>query len=551
MDPTSSEVTGLLCQAVYERPDRIGAVKAWWRTVRGKGGNADKPRRSTRRRIYLEGSDDCPPLGEPMARWVMDHVLHGPPLAVPSYGFDLVPVVAHSLRARRGWWARRLGVLLVAAVLAWLAPRAGAVWGVAVLVALLARWAALRASRKMKKSRLAASPRSAYFVLCVPWVLAVVPYEPTGAEVVGLRVGLVVLPFALLTGAALVHAGDRLAARAAMRGITREGVSSGRLPWMGPRAGRRTAKLGREQTWLELPYDHPERFVGAGRDVWGVADLGIPLVPKDPETSVKFGEDELLGRMGAALRELGNEAHEITEPLRDLTATKVKGLPAALWLRHTRVAKLELPDLRGRRSPSSVPDRLYLRAQCVSWDGQVVVSVFVHAALEAGELRLTVRPHVMTPLYNELRATAAPVAKRGVRLLGWIAVQALLDALSGPLGLWRTVTRLALGEPGEGGRAEEKDPVSLRDRYSTEEITDMHQSDDAKRHVVLMQTCVFRTVSEYLDELGVDTAPYERQVASVITNIQVYGDNNAPIQNVAGSDIRGVGQSNGTPGGNR
>jgi hypothetical protein len=113
------------------------------------------------------------------------------------------------------------------------------------------------------------------------------------------------------------------------------------------------------------------------------------------------------------------------------------------------------------------------------------------------------------------------------------------------------VSRLALGEPGEDGRAEEKDPVSLRDRYSTEEVTDMHQSDDAKRHVVLMQTCIFRTVSEYLDELGVDTAPYERQVAAVITNIQVYGDNNAPIQNVAGSDIHGVGQSNGTSGGKR
>ncbi|MGW5102171.1 hypothetical protein [Streptomyces sp. NPDC004100] len=554
MDPTSSEVTGLLCQAVYARPDRIGAVKAWWRTVRGKGGKADKPRRSTRRRIYLEGSDDCPPLGEPMARWVMDHVLYGPPLAVPSYGFDLVPVVTHSLRVRRRWWARRLGVLLMAAAVAYLTPQAGTVWGVVVLVALLTRWAALRALRKVRKSRLAASPRSAYFVLCVPWLLAVVPYEPTSVGVVGLRVGLVALPFVLLVGTALVHAGDRLAARVALRGLTREGVSSDRLPWVGPRAGRRTAKLGREQTWLELPYEHPERFVGAGRDVWGVVDIGIPLAPKDPEVSVKqFGEAELLRRMGTALRELGRGSREITEPLPGLTATEVQGLPADLWLRRTRATKLELPDLRGRgrRSPSGVPDRLYLRAQCVSWDGQVVVSVFVHAALEAGELRLTVRPHVMTPLYNELRATAAPVAKRGVRLLGWIAVQALLDAFWGPLALWRTVTRLALGEPGESGRAQEKDPVSLRDRYSTEEITDMHQSDDAKRHVVLMQTCVFRTVSEYLDELGVDTAPYERQVAAVITNIQVYGDNNAPIQNVAGSDIHGVGQSNGTPGGNR
>lgn len=70
----------------------------------------------------------------------------------------------------------------------------------------------------------------------------------------------------------------------------------------------------------------------------------------------------------------------------------------------------------------------------------------------------------------------------------------------------------------------------------------MHQADDAERHVVLMQTCVFRAVSEYLEGLGVDTAPYERQVAAVITNIQVYGDNNAPVQNVAGGGISNVGQ---------
>jgi hypothetical protein len=152
----------------------------------------------------------------------------------------------------------------------------------------------------------------------------------------------------------------------------------------------------------------------------------------------------------------------------------------------------------------------------------------------------------MTPLYNELRATDVPARIRGVRLLRWLAAQSLLDTAVGPLAVWRLVARL--GVKGEG-RAEEEDPVSLRDRYSTEEVTDMHQSDDAKRHVVLMQACVFRTVAEYLDEQGIDLAAYERQVATVTNNILVYGDNNAPIQNVAGSGISGVGQDNRNQGG--
>ena len=552
VDPTSSEVTRLLCQAVYTRPDRINAVKTWWRKVRGRDQKPSRPRRSTRRRIYLEGSDDCPPLGEPMAQWVRDHVLRGPQLPVPSYGFDLVPVVAHSLRARRRRWLRWALVVLLASAVTYEVPRAAAVWGGAVLLACFMWWAALRAAGKGEKSRLAPSPRLAYLVLCLPWLLAVVPYEPIHGEAVALRVGLLLLPFVLLAGTTLVCMGDRIMARAALSSIVRDSVATDRLPWMAAKAARRTEQIGREQTRRELPYDQPEMFVGAGRYVWGMADIGIPLKPKDPEKSVKhFGEHELLRRMGDTLGELGRGAREITDPLPGFSVTPVLGLPSDLWLRRTRAAKLELPDLRGRgrRSPSSVPDRLYLRAQCVSWDGQVVVTLFAHAALEAGELRLTLRPHVMTPLYNELRVTDAPVAKRRMRLLGWVTVQALLDAVGGPLALRRLVTRLAQGTQPEDGRAEEKDPVSLRDRYSTEEVTDMHQADDAKRHVVLMQTCVFHAVSAYLEERGVDTAPYERQVAAVITNIQVYGDNNAPIQNVAGSGISNVGQDNKAQGG--
>ncbi|WP_406374498.1 hypothetical protein OG788_30215 [Streptomyces sp. NBC_00647] len=542
-------MTRFLCQAVYARPDRVKPLKAWWRKIRGKQSAPEKPRRSTRRPIYLEGSDDCPPLGEPSAQWVVDHVLHGPPLPVPSYGFDLVPVMAHSLRARRRRWMRRACVLLLSVLAAYMAPWAAAIWAAAVLVALAVRWVVFRAARKGKLTRLARFPRLPYAVLLMPWLLALLPYDPAGSEVWKLRLGLALLPFALLVMAALVCAGDRLAARAALAVLVREGASSEHLPWTAPKANLRMAEIGKDQTRTELPYDTLERFVGAGRDVWGAARINIPLKPKDSEESVKpFGEAELLRRVGTALNELGRGAREITDPLPGFSMKHVNGLPSALWLQRIRETTVEQPDLRGlgRRSPSGMPVRLYLRAQCISWDGQVVVSVFVHAALEAGELRLTVRPQVMTPLYNELRVTAAPVKKRGMRLLGWLATHSLLDATAGPVALWRLVARL--GEKTEG-RAEEADPVSLRDRYSTEEVSDMHQSDDAKRHVVLMQSCVFRTVATYLDEQGIDLAAYERQVATVTNNILIYGDNNAPIQNVVGSGNSGIGQDNKTQGG--
>jgi hypothetical protein len=532
VDPTSSEVTRLLCQAVYSRPDRVKAVKAWWRRIRGKAGKAKKSRRSTRRPIYLEGSDDSPPLGEPTAQWVVDHVLNGPPSPVPSYGFDLVPVTTHSLRARRRRWVRRGCILVLCALGAYSVPQASAIWAAAVAAVLLLRWAAFRAIRRAGRTRWAPSRRLAYAVLLIPWLFALLPYGPGGSDVFKLRLELGLLPFGLGTVVALAYAADRLVARAALGVLAREGVSSNDLPWVAAKARRRMSDISREQSQLALPYDASERFVGAGRDVWGPARIDIPLKPKDAEESVRpFGEAELLRRVGTALNELGRGAREITDPLPGFSMKSVLGLPAARWLQRSGETKVGVPDLSGlgRRSPSGVPDRLYLRAQCISWDGQIVVSVFVHAALEAGELRLTIRPHVMTPLYNELRVTAAPAQRRGVHLLRWLAVQSLLDTIMGPLSVWRLVARL--GKKAES-RTEEEDPVSLRDRYSTEEVTDMHQSDDAKRH-----------------EQGIDLAAYESQVATVTNNILVYGDNNAPIQNVAGSGISGVGQDNKNQGG--
>ncbi|MFJ3617381.1 hypothetical protein ACIPSH_04430 [Streptomyces iakyrus] len=542
-------MTQLLCQAVYARPDRVKAVKAWWCTFRGKTGKAKKPRRSTRRPIYLEGSDDCPPLGEPAAQWGIDHVLNGPPLPVPSYGFDLVPVMAHSLRARRRKWTRRTGISVLCGLAAYAMPWAFSIWAVAVGVALFLRWAAFRAIRKAGPTRWTPSRRLAYAVLFAPWLLALLAYGPVDGVVFEFRLELALLPFGLGAAVMLAYVVDRLAARAALGALVREGVSSDDLPWVAARAGRRMSDIGKEQAQLALPYDASEQFVGAGRDVWGPARISIPLKPKNAEESVRpFGEAELLRRVGTALNELGRGAREITDPLPGFSMERILGLPAVRWLQRTRETKVEVPDLSGlgRKSPSGVPDRLYLRAQCISWDGQIVVSVFVHAALEAGELRLTIRPHVMTPLYNELRVTATPAQTRGMRLLRWLAVQSLLDTGMGPVVLWRLVARL--GEKAEGP-ADDEDPVSLRDRYSTQEVTDMHQGDDAKRHVVLIQSCVFRTLAEYLDEHGIDLAPFERQVATVTNNILVYGDNNAPIQNVVGSDISGVGQGNTNQGG--
>ncbi|WP_406283159.1 hypothetical protein [Streptomyces sp. NBC_00209] len=538
-------MTKFLCQSVYARPDRVAALKTWWRKVRGKNSAPHKPRRSTRRPIYLDGSDDCPPLGEASAQWIIDHIFNGPPMPVPSYGVDLVPVVAHSLRARRRRRLRRVLFALLLGAAAYLSPWATALWMVCAASAFAMRWVAFRAQRKSKNTRLSRRPRLSYVPLFIPWALAVAPFESSWSTFLSVRLGLVVAPFGYLAGMAMIYVADRLVARAALSVLSRTQVSRNAPPWVKGKRKSRMDRIGEGQEGRLLPYDTAQHFVGAGRDHWGAAHINIPLKPKDPDEPVKsFGEAELLRRVGGALDELGRGVREITDPLPGFSMERVLGLPSHLWLQRTREGDPEAPDLngRGRKSPSSQPSRLYLRAQCITWGGQVVVSVFVHAALEAGELRLTVRPHVNTPLYNELRGTTNPLARNGLRLMGWLAVQSVLDAVAGPMTLWRLVAQIARGEP-TPGRTEEEDPVSLRDRYSTEEVSDMHQSDDAKRHVVLMETRVFRAVAVYLQERGIDTTAYEQQVAAVTNNIQIYGDNNAPIQNVVGNGNSNIGQN--------
>ena len=50
------------------------------------------------------------------------------------------------------------------------------------------------------------------------------------------------------------------------------------------------------------------------------------------------------------------------------------------------------------------PERHYLRASAASWDGQLVASVYVSAALQGHCLRVVVRPYVLAPIVSDLRA---------------------------------------------------------------------------------------------------------------------------------------------------
>lgn len=476
----ASDVTRQICTALYARPAHVGKPALWGETR--------------------------------LLRLVRD-VLRDPARAVPSYGFDLVPVLMHGVRVRRRRLLRRAAVLAVLGlVVAW-TPLAALAWMCAFGMAWVlgtsgAAWAL--------------SPLVGY------WLFTLVAMRKHD-DLYELWVRSAQLPFVLASAVALVYAVDAVIARSTRERLGREGGTRDRLPSVGPRARRRVECVDAQQNGTALPYDVQGRFIGAGREVRGAAEIRVPLRPAQSERPVLvLRETEVLESIVAALTATGHgegrpgEFGE-TAPLPGFSVELVMALPAGLWLERNRSGAGAAQSEGGLGRP----ERPYLRAQCVSWQGQLVVSLFVHVALQAGELRITLRPQVMAPLVP-LPEPAGPAVLEGLR-----------SAAEMWLMLWRRIRKVPAQEPVP---ARPDGPLSLRDALSLPEVDDLHQGADAERHVELMQAAVLSAVEALLERHGFATEAFSDR-RTVINSIQVLGDNHAGIQLAGGVTLTQVTQT--------
>ncbi|MEV8455652.1 hypothetical protein AB0467_26390 [Streptomyces sp. NPDC052095] len=438
------------------------------------------------------------------------HVLRDPARLVPSYGFDAVPVLVQTLRAGRQQLLRRLTVVALLGLLA-------VFWDPIPAVAALAGIALSRF-------------RPVGPLLWVAWAYFFVPlaWDPgrwasllfSGPDTTGLLERLLAARTPLLTFVpvlALVYVVDAVTARWAHARAGRSDDTWHRLPFGSPGARRQVKQAGLLQNSDILPYDDRGQFIGAGRETLGGAGVRIPLRPGRPaEPVVTLRETELLAGIEAAMSADGpstNRSGALTEtaPLPGFSVTRVIALPVGQWLAYRR-ARARMP---GPASGPDRPERQYLRVQCVSWEGQLVVSLFVHAALQAGELRLTLLTQATTPL------PPLPMPRH----------TAVSEGLS-----------RVFGQHSRPGRNIFPGPLSLRDAFSLPGITDMHQRSDAERHTELMQTAVLSAVKELLGSRGFATDAVS-DPSTVINNIQVLGNNSGYIQLTGGLTLTNVAQS--------
>ena len=175
------------------------------------------------------------------------------------------------------------------------------------------------------------------------------------------------------------------------------------------------------------------------------------------------------------------------------------------------------------RSPSAHPERHYLRASAASWDGQLVASVYVSAALQGHCLRVVVRPYVLAPIVSDLRA-ADDLLER--RLPVHLAVAAGLT-LRQFVTAAKTVRRLT-SRPRESQRARavKRGLLSIREIYAQPLADNMHQADDADRILRVVELKIVRVTMDYLRDRNIDIEEYETQVTNYVQSNTIVGSGN-------------------------
>ena len=224
---------------------------------------------------------------------------------------------------------------------------------------------------------------------------------------------------------------------------------------------------------------------------------------------------------------------------------RVPGVPIDLFRLNYRnlPSDEEMLDL-ANRSPSEHPERHYVRASTSSWDGQLVATVFVSAALEGHYLRVIMRPYELAPVVFELTA-ADELAKWNPFILAYLAVSVTIRQFVDAMA---RLNRRDIEPDTPGGAKSSRSAMrSTRERYARPHVNNIHQAEDSNRTISVIEDKIFQVVMNYLRGHNIDIDEYEQQVQSIIYNNTVNGDGNIAAGTFKNSQVANVsGQGNTT-----
>jgi hypothetical protein len=333
---------------------------------------------------------------------------------------------------------------------------------------------------------------------------------------------------------------DALAARAFIRMLLSpdsKPFASRRKPEV-PRS-KRLRKILDEHEGIQVAYSG-DQIVGAGNPEW-TAPTSVRLASPDQRTTPRsFQPEDLLSHIEKKLNAL-RAGSGTSHPIPGLEVDKV--LVAPIGHAPSEDGGGDRRTMHGNlvnRHVSGEPERVYVRARAVLWDGQVVPSVYVGAVPEGEMLRFIFLPYTLHPIGPEL-SRANQIAKSSP--LVWIpasAWHALYEVVGMTQSLHRMLQRwtaslldlLSLDKHPSfvdvsGATAKLKDSGgslhSLREIYA-DETGDMHMLEDAARFIHILRVRVYDEALAFLHDRGIDVGEFKQQVQSIINNVTFQGD---------------------------
>jgi hypothetical protein len=470
----------------------------------------------------------------------------------PSYGFRLIPVLAHCLRARRAATIRD-GIITGLLVLL---PCLGGPWMFAFLALLYVGVVIGRILRPNPAGR-------------AKYPVATADTRPVQATKLLLAIFILLLfgiPVALLAISAFLDSATSglfgtqdsspmanfvvttiiisvlsmmMTAVLITPAVVIEIWAQRQLHRLGPGAeiedpprSDRFDTIHKLQQGNTVVYSGYRPFVGSGEviDSWGFAQRlvrpvnGIASLGDESEREFEqapFTAQKILTFVAEQLRSLATDP----VPERQLPGLTVTDTVFRAGTDVSHPSTVTDPDLLAAiiRHPTT-PARHYLACQVASWNGELVTSVYVHFAVQGRSLYLQVTTTALPPCDERFRIVDQIEAADGAAYLRAIAravARSPRVTLTAPLNLARAAVGAAdssrrksdLITPGVDYGAR----VSVRELGAAEVTRNHIQTQDLLKHKRIIERRVVAAVLDFLEDHEVDTSEYRHQTLNVLT----------------------------------
>lgn len=449
-------------------------------------------------------------------------------MVAPSYGFDLIPVLRHCLRARNAMILRDAAIV-AALVLA------GLIRPVLLLVAFLLMASAygvrgLRFLSNEVRTILAGWVLVAIIVAAgLFWncgsVLDRSSFESGTPAII-----VVVL---IMVAIALPIASSLWRQRQVER-IVRGTALNAPAP---PRG--RLAQIDWQQRGNTVIYAGYQTFIGSGPIITRWQPFTLPLVPRAGARASpargsgmdsRITADQVISFVSEHLSSLQN-GRSLEQVLPGLTVTGRIYQSGSEVLRLWPITSPDrIVDLI--KSPTE-PARHYLVCQVVSWQGELATTVYVHYAVQGDSLSVSLVATALLPCKEEYEAVdhvkrIGPRAYlhafwRGLRAIPRtvaVAPMRLLGAVSMVLAtsLW---ARIAAGRVASRGFRHGAH-TSVRERGMAATTRNDIQWQEIQKYKWIIVRQVMAATLDFLDQRGVETGEFRREVINIITGGTVH-----------------------------